>query len=89
MSLAIVSGTCSIAVSDSTPAGLKAKDKSVQVKWDHIHSVTADAISLCATTDANVITGTVVIVGRTWFNPTNSDELGEECRLKSEQDISR
>ncbi|KAL9583555.1 MAG: hypothetical protein Q9203_005034 [Teloschistes exilis] len=58
-----VSKTCSIIVSDYTPAGMKAIDPNAVIKWTQLRSETSLAISTCATTDQNVITGAVIIVG--------------------------
>lgn len=55
-----VSGTCFIKVSDFTPPGMKAVTPGWQIKWYQINAAISQAISMCATTDANVITGAVV-----------------------------
>lgn len=60
---AVDSGTCSIKVSDFTLPGMKAIDPSLAIKWDQVRAEINNAISLCATTDAHVITGAVVIIG--------------------------
>lgn len=66
----IVSKTCSIIISDYTPPGLKAVDPNAVVKWGQLRAETGSAISMCTTTDQNVITGAVIIVGRAFASPT-------------------
>lgn len=50
-------------VSDYTPAGMKAVNPNAVIKWDRVYAETAQMISMCATTDTNVITGAVILIG--------------------------
>lgn len=56
--------TCVIYISDYTPAGLKAVDKSAVVRWDEIHNLTETMVWNCSLPEPVKVTGGVVIIGK-------------------------